>query len=62
MRVIFNDGTAGSCATKARKTGSKTKMQKDRLEELRIFNLYVPDGSSYNDHMNGSVILGAIFK
>ena len=51
-------GVAGSCATKAGETGSKTADAKGLTGGADVAGsstLYVPDGSSYNDHMNGSV-------
>ena len=49
-------GTAGSCATKAGETGSKTTDAKGQTGGTAgSSTLYVPDGSSYSDHMNGSL-------
>ena len=49
-------GTAGSCATKAGESGTKTTDAKGQTGGTPgSSTLYVPDGSSYNDHMNGSV-------
>ena len=56
-------GVAGSCATKAGETGSKTTDAKGLTGGVDVAGsstLYVPDGTSYGDHMNGSVdALGA---
>ncbi len=49
-------GTAGSCATKAGEIGSKTTDAKGQTGGTPgSSTLYVPDGSAYDDHMNGSV-------
>ena len=54
-------GTAGSCATKAGESGTKTTDAKGQTGGIPgSSTLYVPDSNSYNDHMNGSVdALGA---
>ena len=55
-RQFSMTGTAGSCATKAGETGSKTADAAGQTGGTPgSSTLYVPDGSSYNDHMNGSV-------
>ena len=49
-------GTAGSCATKAGESGTKTTDAKGQTGGTPgSSTLYVPDGNAYNDHMNGSV-------
>ena len=55
-RQFSMTGTAGSCATKAGETGSKTADAAGQTGGTPgSSTLYVPDGSSYSDHMNGSV-------
>ena len=55
-RQFSMTGTAGSCATKAGESGTKTTDAKGQTGGTPgSSTLYVPDGSSYNDHMNGSV-------
>ena len=55
-RQFSMTGTAGSCATKAGETGSKTTDAKGQTGGTPgSSTLYVPDGTSYDDHMNGSV-------
>ena len=55
-RQFSMTGTAGSCATKAGATGSKTADAAGQTGGTPgSSTLYVPDGSSYSDHMNGSV-------
>ena len=55
-RQFTMTGTAGSCATKAGESGTKTTDAKGQTGGTPgSSTLYVPDGSSYNDHMNGSV-------
>tara|TARA_B100001559_G_scaffold312092_1_gene309388 strand:- start:74 stop:772 length:699 start_codon:yes stop_codon:yes gene_type:complete len=55
-RQFSMTGTAGSCATKAGETGSKTADAKGQTGGTPgSSTLYVPDGTSYDDHMNGSV-------
>ena len=60
-RQFSMTGTAGSCATKAGESGTKTTDAKGQTGGTPgSSTLYVPDSSSYNDHMNGSVdALGA---
>ncbi len=60
-RQFSMTGTAGSCATKAGESGTKTTDAKGQTGGIPgSSTLYVPDSSSYNDHMNGSVdALGA---
>ena len=55
-RQFSMTGTAGSCATKAGETGSKTADAAGQTGGTPgSSTLYVPDGTSYDDHMNGSV-------
>ena len=55
-RQFSMTGTAGSCATKAGETGSKTADAAGQTGGTPgSSTLYVPDSSSYDDHMNGSV-------
>ena len=56
-RQFIITGTAGnSCATKAGESGTKTTDAAGQTGGTPgSSTLYVPDGSSYNDHMNGSV-------
>ena len=55
-RQFIVTGTAGSCATKAGESGSKTADAKGQTGGTAgSSTLYVPDGSAYDDHMNGSV-------
>ena len=55
-RQFSMTGTAGSCATKAGESGTKTTDAAGQTGGTPgSSTLYVPDGSSYNDHMNGSV-------
>ena len=60
-RQFSMTGTAGSCATKAGESGTKTTDAKGQTGGTPgSSTLYVPDSTSYNDHMNGSVdALGA---
>ena len=61
-RAFQVTGEAGNnCKTKAGETGSKTADAAGQTGGTAgSSTLYVPDGSSYNDHMNGSVdALGA---
>ena len=49
-------GTAGSCATKAGESGSKTADAKGQTGGTAgSSTLYVPDSNAYDDHMNGAV-------
>ena len=50
-------GTAGSCATKAGESGSKTTDAKGQTGGIAgSSTLYVPDGTdAYGDHINGSI-------
>ena len=49
-------GTAGSCATKAGESGSKTADAKGQTGGTPgSSTLYVPDSNAYDDHMNGAV-------
>ncbi len=49
-------GTAGSCATKAGESGSKTVDAKGQTGGTAgSSTLYVPDSNAYDDHMNGAV-------
>ena len=56
-RQFIITGTAGdSCATKAGESGTKTTDAAGQTGGTPgSSTLYVPDGSSYSDHMNGSV-------
>ena len=55
-RQFSMTGTAGSCATKAGETGSKTADAAGQTGGTPgSSTLYVPDSNSYDDHMNGSV-------
>jgi hypothetical protein len=55
-RQFSMTGSAGTCKTKAGEIGSKTTDAKGQSGGTPgSSTLYVPDGSSYNDHMNGSV-------
>ena len=56
-RQFIITGTAGNnCATKAGESGTKTTDAAGQTGGTPgSSTLYVPDGSSYNDHMNGSV-------
>ena len=56
-RQFIITGTAGnSCATKAGESGTKTTDAAGQTGGTPgSSTLYVPDGSSYDDHMNGSV-------
>ena len=56
-RQFIITGTAGnSCATKAGESGTKTTDAAGQTGGTPgSSTLYVPDGSSYNDHMNGSI-------
>ena len=55
-RQFSMTGTAGSCATKAGETGSKTADAAGQTGGTPgSSTLYVPDSNSYGDHMNGSV-------
>ena len=55
-RQFSMTGTAGSCATKAGETGSKTADAAGQTGGTPgSSTLYVPDSNSYDDHKNGSV-------
>ena len=56
-RQFIVTGTAGSCATKAGESGSKTADAKGQTGGTAgSSTLYVPDGTNtYGDHINGSI-------
>jgi hypothetical protein len=55
-RQFSMTGTAGSCATKAGETGSKTADAAGQTGGTPgSSTLYVPDSGIYSDHMNGSI-------